>query len=84
MKHIFALVIILLVLSSCTWVTADLNNGTIDVLTFMTSRQDVVISKDENGAVTWKASRSDADSTIAQAALNVTKIAAKASGVEIP
>ncbi len=84
MKHIIALTISLLLLSSCTYVNADISNGTIDVWTFMTSRQDVVISRDENGAVTWKASRSDADSTIAQAALNVTKIAAKASGVEVP
>lgn len=84
MRRKLRILLLSLVLATpaCTQVTADINNGTITVLTFMTSRQDVEISRAADGAVTWKTARSTADTQLAEAVLNVSKVAARTAGVQ--
>lgn len=82
---VFLLVIIALfvifVLSGCTTVDADINTGKISVWTFMTSRQDVTIEHLADGTVRWQTSRSDADSSLAKAVLNMSQLAVEAAKV---
>jgi hypothetical protein len=72
---------LLLLLCGCTTVSADVQNGTVTVYTFLTSRQDVVVESLPDGTSRWVAKQSDANSSLADALLNISKVAAKGAGV---
>ena len=79
MSKPFLLLVILLV-SGCTYVNADTEKGVVQVFTFMTSRQDVIVERLPDGTSRWTAKRSDADANLAEAILNVSRVAVKAAG----
>lgn len=70
-------------LAGCTYVTADLNTGTVEVWTFLTSRQDVNIGRDSDGSIRWTAKESNANADLAAALLNATSVAAKLAGAPV-
>ena len=67
-----------LALSGCTQVSYNTQTGDASVTTFMTSRQDVVITRTTAGDVSWQAKNSDATTAIANAAAAAIDLAAKA------
>jgi len=64
---------ILLLLTGCTAVQADMNTGQVTVVTFATSRQDIDIGRGADGSVYWKAASSDTDKALSEAVLNLSK-----------
>lgn len=77
MNRIILIAVVTLLLCGCTVVSADLQTGKIDVLTFATSRQDVVIEHLADGTARWSAKQSDPDAELAEALLNLSKVVAK-------
>ncbi len=76
-------IILLLGLSSCTSVTAEMSDGTrINVITFAQSRQDIDVGRNGNG-VWWKASDSSPDQTLTRTIATLVGIIAN-SPIGVP
>lgn len=67
---------LLALLSGCTSVSADLNNGQVTVITFMTARQDVVVEHLADGTSRWSAKQSDPETAFAETLLNLSRAVA--------
>jgi hypothetical protein len=80
---VFIILAILALCSGCTSVTADLETGKVTVITFATTRQDIDIGRSADGSVYWKAASSEPNMALANALLNMSKVAAKATGVPV-
>lgn len=78
-----AVVIGCLLLSGCTYVSADATTGQVRVITFMTARQDVVVGRKPDGTSWWSAKESTADASIGNALENVSAAAAKLAGAPV-
>jgi len=70
--------------AGCTSVSADLEAGTVSVVTFATSRQNIDIGQDADGSIHWRAANSEPDSALAEALLNISRVAVRATGVPVP
>ena len=78
MKRKLLKAVLVLALSGCTSVTAEMADGTrVNVVTFAQSRQDIDIGKSDEG-LWWRASNSSPDQTLAQALLNLSNMLIKA------